>query len=401
MPCGWNPVPKARSYVLVRKAPKDCALVPQSREVSHRRMTMPNYVSMTSIEAIPATTRAAVTREFSMIADVADYPLKQPSELAPGECILKLECTGVCHTDLHFMNGEWRIVPRLPSVGGHEGVGRVVAIGAHSKSSVIKLGDRVGTKYVVGSCLQCEMCRRGFEQNCADRVISGYQVDGTFAQYMVAYLDHLIPIPDELPSVEAAPILCAGVTVYNILKQLTDTPPGSWVVVHGAGGGLGHLGVQYAKAFGYRVLAIDSGTEKRDLCLSVGAEKFLDFKESANLIADVKALTDPLGAHAALVTTHVGAAYVQAGFYVRAHGTVMCIGAAQEVSGLPMALIIDQGIKYIASQTGGRQAVYEALSLAAQGKVRCHVVQRPLEEINSIFEDMHKGQLAGRAVVTF
>ena len=99
------------------------------------------------------------------------------------------------------MNGEWRIFPRLPSVGGHEGVGRVVAIGAHSKSSVVRLGDRVGTKYVVGSCLQCEMCRRGFEQSgciqlgarfycsrtadCADRIISGYNVDGTFAQYMV------------------------------------------------------------------------------------------------------------------------------------------------------------------------------------------------------------------------
>ncbi|TFY54877.1 hypothetical protein EVJ58_g8600 [Rhodofomes roseus] len=235
----------------------------------------------------------------------------------------------------------------------------------------------------------------------------------------VAYLDHLIPIPDELPSVEAAPILCAGVTVYNILKQLTDTPPGSWVVVHGAGGGLGHLGVQYAKAFGYRVLAIgiapeviwrrrnvdsldaDSGADKRDLCISVGADKFLDFKDSTDLIADIKALTDPLGAHAALITTHAGAAYVQAGFYVRAHGTVMCLGAAQEVSGLPMALIIDQGIKYIASQTGGRQAVYEALALAAQGKVRCHVVERPLEEINSVLEDMYKGRLAGRAVITF
>ncbi|KAI0726812.1 chaperonin 10-like protein [Fomitopsis betulina] len=370
----------------------------------HNLITAEPAHDMTSIETIPATTRAAVTRELSMVADVvSDYPLKAPSELVPGECILRLECTGVCHTDLHFMNGEWRIFPRLPSVGGHEGVGRVVAIGQHSKSSVIKLGDRVGTKYVVGSCLQCEMCRRGFEQNCAERIISGYDADGTFAQYMVAYLDHLIPIPDQLSSAQAAPILCAGVTVYNILKQLTDTPPGSWVVVQGAGGGLGHMGVQYAKAFGHRVLAIDSGAEKRELCLAVGAEKFLDFKESTDLIADVKTLTDPLGAHVALITTHAGSAYVQAGFYVRAHGTVLCLGAAQEVSGLPMALIVDQvsGIKYIASQTAGRQAVYEALALAAQGKVRCHVIERPLEEINSVFEDMYKGRLAGRAVITF
>ncbi|KAI0946791.1 hypothetical protein AcW1_010150 [Taiwanofungus camphoratus] len=236
--------------------------------------------------------------------------------------------------------------------------------------------------------------------DCASRKISGFHVDGTFAQYIVAFVDHLIPIPESLPSTEAAPILCAGVTVYNALKQV-NTPVGSWIVIPGGGGGLGHLGIQYAVEMGLRVLAIDTGSEKRDMCLSLGAEKFIDFSQSADIVADVIATCDGLGAHAALITTASNTAYVQAGLYVRPQGTVLCVGVAQTVSGLPMALIIDYGIKYIGTQTGSRQAVHEALALAARGRVRCHHVVRPLEEINSVLEEMYNGTLAGRAVLTF
>ncbi|PCH42002.1 GroES-like protein [Wolfiporia cocos MD-104 SS10] len=289
---------------------------------------------------VPSQTRAAVTREFSIKADLTDaYPLKSPSELAPGECIVKLEYTGVCHSDLHFMAGEWAIKPRLPSVGGHEGVGHVIAIN-NLYSGNVRVGDRVGIKYCIRSCLNCDQCRRGFEQNCPERIISGFHVDGTFAEYMVAFTDHLIPIPDGLDSAAAAPILCAGVTVYNSLTKL-DTPVGGWIVIPGAGGGLGHLAIQYAIARGLRVLAIDAGS-KRELCLSLGAEAFIDFTECTNIVSAVQtAVGDPLGAHAAIITTASNAAYVQAGWYVRPQGTVLCVGVVQEVSGLPMARIID------------------------------------------------------------
>jgi len=299
-----------------------------------------------------------------------------------------------------MMAGQWAIKPRLPSVGGHEGIGRVLAIGAHTSNTAINVGDRVGVKYAIDTCLDCEMCRRGYEQNCPSRKISGYHVDGTFTQYMVAFVNHLVPIPEGLSSAAAAPILCAGVTVYNALRQL-DSPPGSWVVIPGAGGGLGHLGIQYAVCLGFRVLAIDSGEGKEELCLSLGAEKFIDYAESKDIVAAVHAVCGELGAHAALITAGSNSAYVQAALYVQPQGTVLCVGVAQTVSGLPMAWIVDMGIRYVASQTGNRQAVREALALAASGKVRCHVVERPIEDINSVLEDMHNGKLVGRAVVTF
>lgn len=356
---------------------------------------------MSSNNTVPRVTRAALTREVGIKTELtSDYPVKQVADLEPGECIIKIECTGVCHSDLHFMAGEWAIKPRLPSAGGHEGVGRILAIGAHTLNSPVNIGDRVGIKYVIDSCMHCEMCRRGHEQNCPSRKIAGAHVDGTFAEYTVAFVNHLIPIPDGFSSAEAAPILCAGVTVYNALTKL-DTPPGSWIVIPGAGGGLGHLGIQYAVVKGLRVLAIDSGEGKRELCLSLGAEKYIDFAESKDIIADVKATCGELGAHAALITTASNTAYVQAGWYLRPHGTVLCVGVAQTVSGLPMARIIDVGIKYIGSMTGNRQAAREALELAARGKVRCHFTERPISEINSVLEDMSNGKLVGRVVLRY
>ncbi|PCH36972.1 mannitol-1-phosphate dehydrogenase MPDH1 [Wolfiporia cocos MD-104 SS10] len=349
---------------------------------------------------IPSRIRAAVTREFSTKTYVTDsYPLKSPADLEPGECIVKLEYAGVCHTDLHFMAGEWAIKPRLPSVGGHEGVGRVIALDSMYSGNV-RIGDRVGIKYCVRSCLNCDHCRRGFEQNCPNRIISGYHVDGTFAEYMVAFTDHLIPIPDGLDSAAAAPILCAGLTVYNSLSQL-NTHVGGWIVIPGAGGGLGHLAIQYAIARGLRVLAIDSGP-KRELCLSLGAEAFIDFTECTDIVSAVQAaVSDPMGAHAALIIAPSNEAYIHAGWYVRPQGTILCIGSPQEVTGLPMARIIDAGLNIIATQTGGRQVAHEALQLAARGKVQCHYTEYPLEKINDVFEAMIKGRLVGRAVIKF
>ncbi|KAF9812904.1 hypothetical protein IEO21_05900 [Rhodonia placenta] len=360
------------------------------------------------IENVPLSTRAAVTRELGIRPDfTSEYPLKRPSDLAPGECIVKVEYTGVCHSDLHLMAGERDIKPGLPSVGGHEGVGRVLAIGMHTPNSAIKVGDRVGVKYAINTCMQCDLCLRGYEQHCISRTISGYDVDGTFTEYMVAFIQHLIPIPDTLSSAAAAPILCAGVTVYNALQQLSITP-GSWLVIPGAGGGLGHLGIQYALCKGLRVIAIDSG-DKREFCLSLGAEKFIDFVGSKDIVADVREICDGLGAHAALIVADSNMAYAQAAWYLRPQGTALCIGVTETVT-LPMAHIVDmvcsgpelnKWASLIGLHIGNRQAVIEALALAARGKVRCHYVERPIEDISSVLEDMSKGKLIGRAVLIF
>ncbi|OBZ78247.1 Alcohol dehydrogenase 3 [Grifola frondosa] len=321
---------------------------------------------------VPTVTRAAVIRQLGDTTELtAEYPLKQPSQLAPGNVL-------VCHSDLHWMAGELMLRPRLPSVGGHEGVGNVVAIGANTINDSIKIGDRVGVKYVMDTCGRCGMCRSGLEQHCAEVKTAGFRLDGTFAEYVVGYVDHLVPIPKELSSAAAAPILCAGVTVYKALKQ-SNTTAGNWIVITGAGGGLGHLAVQYAVAMGLRVAAVDTGEKKRKLCLDLGVEKWIDFKES-----NVVEVAGEIAPEAVLVLTPIIPTYIQAVQYVRPHGTVVCVGIPSEsLSNFSLELMIFKGVKLVGTLFGNYQDALEALDFAARGKVRPHYHERPIEEINS------------------
>ncbi|KAF8222471.1 mannitol-1-phosphate dehydrogenase M1PDH1 [Tricholoma matsutake] len=345
---------------------------------------------------IPLTAKAAVLNEIGNgYVLVEDYPVKQPSELAPGECLIKLDYSGVCHSDIHIQRGTWPVSPELPVVGGHEGVGHVVAIGEHSTAS-IKIGDRVGVKWIGRVCANCEMCRNGHDSGAS--II--YELDGTFAEYVVSYINYVTPIPDALDSAAAAPILCAGLTVFKALKQ-ARLAVGSWVSISGAGGGLGHLAIQYAAAMGYRVLAIDSGEEKKELCLKVGADKWLDFRESKDLTKDVQDATDGLGPHAAMVTVGDPRPYNQALMYLRPTGTLMAVGLStiSEMLNIPIALIVGNNLRIQGNVVGNRQDVTEALQLAAQGKVKCHHELRDLNDLNAICSDLAGGKTVGRVVV--
>lgn len=352
--------------------------------------------------AIPATCVAALTCEMGYETVLtSDYHVKQPSELAPGECLIKLECTGVCHSDLHFMLGDWSVKPRLPSAGGHEGVGRVVAIGEHTTSDAVKVGDRVGTKYIGKSCLSCDPCRSGYEQHCFREVVSGCQTDGSFAQYTVGFVDHVVPIPENLPSEVAAPILCAGLTVYSALKQ-AHAIAGNWIAIPGAGGGLGTLAIQYAVAMGLRVIAIDTGGEKHALTLSLGAEIFVDFAQSTNVVADIIAAADGLGPQVTLVTTPSNPSYAQALLYTRMLGTILCVGLPVGLaSGVNFMAICGKGLRLIGCKTGNRQASIESLDLVARGKIQCTFKEKPFAEINDVLEQMKNGTLAGRIVLKY
>jgi len=191
---------------------------------------------------IPKVQKAALVQKSGAPVQVkSDIPVRQPEDLQPGECLVQLHCTGVCHTDLHAARGDWPVPPNAPLIGGHEGVGDIIAIGKNTINSPVRIGDRVGIKWIAYSCLQCEQCRNAHEQNCEHVKLSGYTVDGTFQQYVVSYVTCVTPIPDGLESAAAASLLCAGLTVYRALKY-SETNPGDWVVVPGAGGGLGHLG---------------------------------------------------------------------------------------------------------------------------------------------------------------
>ncbi|KAJ7445097.1 chaperonin 10-like protein [Mycena latifolia] len=349
---------------------------------------------------IPQTQTAAVVPTSGAAIEIrTDHPVKQQKDLAPGECLIKLACTGVCHTDLHAAFNDWPIPAKTPLVGGHEGVGEIVAIGDNTSHSPVKVGDRVGIKWLADSCLNCEQCRKGREQNCLDAKLSGFTVDGTFQQYVVSYVNHVTPIPEGFDSNAAASILCAGVTVYRAIKY-SKTTPGDWIVLPGAGGGLGHLAIQYAKVAGLRVIAVDTGADKKKLCLELGADKWIDFNETKDIVGDIKAITDGLGAHSAVVTAASSSGYKQAIEYLRGGGTLMAVGlpgnASLEAS---IFFTVFKSISILGSYVGNRQDAAEALAIAARGEVSCKYIVKDLAALSSVYEGLKQGSVAGRVVL--
>jgi len=265
----------------------------------------------------------------------------------------------------------------------------------------VRIGDRVGLKWIAATCLRCEMCRKGEESMCPNQKTHGYRVDGTLQEYCVSWVDHVTPIPDSISSEDACSILCAGLTVWKALKQ-ANSIAGNWVVVPGAGGGLGHLAVQYASYMGLRVVAVDTGEEKKQLCSKLGAEKFIDFKETQDLVQDVKNATDGLGPHAAIVTTASGKAYEQAVWYLRQRGTLVAVGMPPtDLFNIPIVIIVAKALNIIGTAIGDRQDAIEAMDIAARGKVKCHYDVCKLDSVNSIFDAMHAGKLVGRILVKY
>ncbi|KAF9031520.1 GroES-like protein [Hymenopellis radicata] len=348
---------------------------------------------------IPKTqTVALVEKSGGTIVMKNDWPVKQQSELAPGECLVKIDATGCCHTDLHAALGDWPLKAKSPLIGGHEGVGIIVAIGSNTAHSPVKIGDRVGIKWLADSCLNCEACRNGREQNCPDAKLSGFNVDGTFSEYTVSFVNHVTPIPANMPSDEAASILCAGVTVYRAIKY-SQTQHGDWIVLPGAGGGLGHLAIQYARARGLRVIAIDSGEEKKQLCLKLGAEVWIDFKESKDIVGDVKAATGGLGAHSAVVTTASPSGYTQAVDYLRTGGTLMAVGLPGEAKlEASIFFTVFKSISILGSYVGNRADAFEAIDIASNGHVKVHFQTKDLAELPNVYEGLKEGKVAGRVV---
>jgi propanol-preferring alcohol dehydrogenase len=353
---------------------------------------------MANIDIPKFQTAAVVDHSGADIRIDHEVPVKSQEELLPGECLVKLECSGACHTDLHAALGDWPVPAKTPLIGGHEGVGIIVAIGNNTSNSPVKIGDRVGIKWLADSCLNCEDCRKGREQNCSQAKLSGFTVDGTFQEYAVSFVNHVTPIPEGLPSDEAASVLCAGVTVYRAIKY-SQTNPGDWIVLPGAGGGLGHLAIQYARVRGLRVIAVDTGAAKKELCLKLGAEKWIDFMECKDIVSEIKSITSG-GAHSAVVTSASGSGYQQAVDYLRCGGTLMAVGlpgkATLEAS---IFFTVFKSINILGSYVGNRQDAIEAINIAARGQVKVHFQLRSLKELEDVYEGMKAGKIAGRIVL--
>ncbi|KAJ5323950.1 hypothetical protein N7476_002550 [Penicillium atrosanguineum] len=322
-------------------------------------------------------------------------PVPKPG---PDEVLVKIRYTGVCHTDLHAMKGDWPIPLKMPLVGGHEGAGVVVAKGEMARG--IEIGDHAGIKWLNGSCLACEFCKTGDEPLCAGQQLSGHTVDGTFQQYAIGKAAHVSKLPKDVPLDAVAPILCAGITVYKGLKE-SCARPGQTVAIVGAGGGLGSLAQQYAKAMGLRVIAIDGGDEKRSMCESLGAETFVDFTKSKDLVADVKAATpEGLGAHAVILLAASEKPFQQAVDYARPRGVIVAIGLPAHA--FLKAPVFDSVVKMInikGSYVGNRQDGVEAVDFFARGLIKAPFKTVPLEKLPEVFELMEQDKIAGRYVL--
>ncbi|KAJ3795976.1 hypothetical protein GGU11DRAFT_746582 [Lentinula aff. detonsa] len=350
---------------------------------------------MTSTIAVPATARAAVITTVKEDLVIKEVDVVQPSDLAAGECLVKVDYAGCCHSDIHVKNDDWGRT-KTPIVGGHEGVGHVIAIGANTIGSPVKIGDRVGMKWFANACLNAALgCTLAREQT------HGLTVEGTFAEYTRCWVDYLTPIPEGLDSAAVTPLLCAGLTIYKALK-VSNAKPGHWVALSGAGGGLGHLGIQFAVAMGIRVIAIDTGAEKRDLCYKLGAEKWVDFAESKDLVKDVQDATGGIGPHAAIIAVGHALPFNQAIMYLRSTGTLVAIGMPGPANGIlnvPIALLISKCLSIVGSATGNRQDMAEALDFMARGKVDCHHEIRDFNEVNNALKDVSEGKVRGRIVL--
>lgn len=336
------------------------------------------------------TMRAAVVREFGKPLTIEELPIPSPG---PGEVLVKVHASGVCHTDLHAADGDWPVKPSLPFIPGHEGVGIVAGVGANVRG--LKEGDAVGVAWLHDACGTCEHCITGWETLCESQHNTGYSVDGTFAEYTVGSSSYVARIPRTAAFAEIAPILCAGVTTYKGIRE-TEARPGEWLAICGAGG-LGHLAIQYARAMGLHVVVLDLGPEKLRLARELGADLALDARDPGveeRIIRETNG-----GAHGVLVTAVSAPAFVQALRLARRRGTVSLVGLPPGSFATPIFDVVLKRITIRGSIVGTRQDLAEALEFALEGKVKARVHRTTLEGINSVFDALRAGTVAGRLVL--
>ncbi|MDR6635440.1 propanol-preferring alcohol dehydrogenase [Phyllobacterium sp. 1468] len=335
------------------------------------------------------TMKAAVVRQFKKPLSIEEVPIP---EVGRDQILVEIQASGVCHTDLHAADGDWPVRPHPPFIPGHEGVGTVAAVGADV--SAVKEGDRVGVPWLHTACGHCRHCLSGWETLCDLQKNTGYSVNGGFAEYALADPNYVGHLPDGLDWEPAAPILCAGLTVYKGLKE-TDTKPGDTVVISGIGG-LGHVAVQYAKAMGLDVIAVDISDEKLALARDMGANAVINAK-TTDPVAEVQKLCG--GAQGVLVTAVSPHAFSQALGMLGKRGTMSLVGLPPGSFELDIFNTVLMRKTIRGSIVGTRLDLAECLQFAAGGKVKVHYSVESLEDINSIFGRMRENKLDGRVVM--
>ncbi|KAL2869113.1 glycosyl hydrolase family 76-domain-containing protein [Aspergillus lucknowensis] len=327
-------------------------------------------------------------------------PVPEPG---PNDILIKLNVTGLCQSDVHYMLDDISISMTTFGVRspGHEGAGVVVKVGEHVKN--FKLGDRAGIKPMMDTCGACPSCWSDKETHCANVIHTGLMVPGTYQQYIVSPARYATPIPDGIPDEIAAPVMCSASTIYRSIVE-SRLQPGDWAVFPGGGGGVGIQGVQLAHAMGMRPIVVDTGEDKRALAMKMGAEAFIDFKEEADPAAAAIKIADGVGAHGVFVTAQ--AAYPTALAYLgqRVGGAVMCIGIAPAgTMTIPVDpnLLLMKGMRLQGTLVGSRHDTGKALDFARRGKLKQICEVYPIDRLPEAVDKLRRGQVAGRIVVSF
>src|SRR5215211_5800867 len=332
---------------------------------------------------------AAVVREFGQPLVVEQV---SPQELAPGQIRVKVEATGLCHTDIHAAHGDWPVKPAPPFVPGHDGIGIVTELGPGVTE--VGLGDRVAMPWLGYACGTCDYCVSGWETLCLEQKNMGYSIDGGFGEYATAYARYVVEVPDGVDPFDAAPLTCAGVTTYKAVK-VAGTRSADLVAVFGVGG-LGHLAIQYAAIAGGRVVAVDLFEEKLQLARELGAE----FTVNAAREDPVAAIQQLGGANQAIALAVAPKAFEQAYGSLRRGGTLVFVALPPDNDvTIPIFETVLNGITIVGSIVGTRTDLREVFQLHEAGKTTVIRETRPLDQVNEAIADVEAGRVPARIVL--
>jgi alcohol dehydrogenase, propanol-preferring len=337
------------------------------------------------------TMKAAVVPELGAKLEIREVPVPEPG---PGQVLVRMQASGLCHTDIHAASGDWPVKPEPPFIPGHEGVGTIEKLGAGA--GLHKIGERVAIAWLGSACGHCAHCVSGWETLCESQQNSGYSVNGAWAQYAVADDRYVVTVPDAVTSFDAAPLTCAGVTTFKAVK-VSQIQPGETTAVFGIGG-LGHLAVQYARILGGRVIAVDIADAKLDLARELGADHVVNARQAD----PAEAIRDLGGADVAVSLATSPRAFEQAFGSLRRGGRLICVALpAEGTMSVPIFDTVIGGKSIIGSIVGTRKDLADVFALHAAGRTKVIAQACQLEDVNICIDDILASRVPARIVFTF
>ena len=336
--------------------------------------------------------KAAVVTDFHSPLEIQDLPIPEPG---PGEVLVRIETSGLCHTDIHAAHGDWPVKPTPPFIPGHEGIGVIETLGAGVSTRTV--GERVAIAWLGYACGECRYCIGGWETLCLKQENSGYSVNGTFAEYAVAPAAFATPVPDAVSSRDGAPLTCAGVTTFKAIK-VAGVVPGETVAIFGVGG-LGHLALQYARIAGGFVIGVDIEDTKLAMATELGADHVINSR-TTDPVAGIEALG---GADVAVALAASPQVFDQAYRSLRRGGRLVCVALPADNAALTLPIFdtVINGKTVIGSIVGTRNDLADVFALHAAGRTKVIAVDRKIDEVNQSIDDVLAGRIPARVVFQF